>query len=99
MTELLETPDYYDVILSSLPLKNFEDPSSQHAFLYRVINGMQYSLKQGGTYLQYQYFKSNQSDIEQVFGKKMDNVSFVPLNILPAFVYSMSKSPAVASSL
>jgi hypothetical protein len=52
---------------------------------------MRHGLKDGGIYLQYQYFKSNKSDIEQVFGKKMDDVSFVPLNILPAFVYSMSK--------
>lgn len=91
VTQLLTEAERYDVILSSLPLKNFEDPDSQHAFLYRVINAMRYSLKEGGTYLQYQYFKSNQHDIEQVFGKKMDDVSFVPLNILPAFVYSMSK--------
>ena len=91
VTELLTEADRYDVILSSLPLKNFEDAGSHHAFLYRVINAMRHSLKEGGTYLQYQYFKSNQHDIEQVFGKKMDDVSFVPLNILPAFVYSMSK--------
>lgn len=91
VTQLLVEAERYDVILSSLPLKNFEDPDSQHAFLYKVINAMRHGLKDGGIYLQYQYFKSNKSDIEQVFGKKMDHVSFVPLNILPAFVYSMSK--------
>lgn len=91
VTHLLVEAERYDVILSSLPLKNFEDPDSQHAFLYQVINAMRHGLKDGGIYLQYQYFKSNKSDIEQVFGKKMDDVSFVPLNILPAFVYSMSK--------
>jgi phospholipid N-methyltransferase len=99
VTQLLTEAECYDVILSSLPLKNFEDPSSQHEFLYRVIRAMRHGLKEGGTYLQYQYFKSNQSDIEQVFGKKMDDVSFVPLNILPAFVYSMSKQASVASHL
>ena len=93
VTQLLTEAERYDVILSSLPLKNFEDPGSQHEFLYRVIRAMRHGLKEGGTYLQYQYFKSNQSDIETVFGKKMDDVSFVPLNILPAFVYSMSKQP------
>lgn len=91
VTGLLVEAERYDVILSSLPLKNFEDPPSQHEFLYRVIKAMKHGLKQGGMYLQYQYFKSNKSDIESVFGKKMDDVSFVPLNILPAFVYRMSK--------
>jgi hypothetical protein len=42
-------------------------------------------------YLQYQYFMSNKVDIERIFGKTMDEVNFVPLNILPAFVYSMTK--------
>jgi phospholipid N-methyltransferase len=91
VTQLLVEAERYDVILSSLPLKNFEDPDSQHEFLYRVIKAMKHGLKEGGVYLQYQYFKSNKSDIETVFGKKMDDVSFVPLNILPAFVYRMSK--------
>jgi phospholipid N-methyltransferase len=92
VTQLLVEAERYDVILSSLPLKNFEDPGSQNEFLYRVIKAMKHGLKEGGVYLQYQYFKSNKSDIESVFGKKMDDVSFVPLNILPAFVYRMSKS-------
>jgi hypothetical protein len=34
---------------------------------------------------------SNKGDIERIFGKAMNEVSFVPLNILPAFVYSMTK--------
>ena len=99
VTRLLTEAEHYDVILSSLPLKNFEDPDSDNEFLYRVIRAMRHSLKEGGTYLQYQYFKSNQSDIERIFGKKMDDVSFVPLNILPAFVYSMSKQVSRQPSL
>jgi hypothetical protein len=63
----------------------------QNAFLYRVIQGFRFALKDGGIYLQYQYFRSNKADIETVFGKVMDEVDFVPLNILPAFVYSMTK--------
>lgn len=98
VTQLLTRPGYYDVILSSLPLKNFEDVASKHAFLYQIINAMQFGLKEGGVYLQYQYFKSNQSDIETVFGKAMDDVSFVPLNILPAFVYQMSKPVGLGAS-
>ena len=93
VTELLTKPDYYDVIVSSLPLKNFTRMNDQNAFLYRIIEGFKFALNDGGIYLQYQYFKSNKSDIEAVFGKQMDNVDFVPLNILPAFVYSMTKWP------
>ncbi len=92
VTELLTVADQYDVVISSLPLKNFEDPLTSNAFLYQTLRAVQHGLKEGGLYLQYQYFKSNQSDIELVFGKAMDDVSFVPLNILPAFVYQMSKS-------
>ena len=91
VTELLNKPDYYDVIVSSLPLKNFERMKDQNAFLYRIIQGFKFALKDGGIYLQYQYFRSNKADIETVFGKVMDEVDFVPLNILPAFVYSMTK--------
>lgn len=98
VTQMLTRPAHYDVILSSLPLKNFEDIASKHAFLYQIINAMQFGLKEGGVYLQYQYFKSNQSDIETVFGKAMDDVSFVPLNILPAFVYQMSKPVGLGAS-
>ncbi len=91
VTERLIDPDKYDVIVSSLPLKNFEKFNDSNAFLYRVIEAFKFGLKDGGIYLQYQYFKSNKSDIENIFGKKMDDVDFVPLNILPAFVYSMTK--------
>jgi phospholipid N-methyltransferase len=91
VTEVLTIPDHYDIILSSLPLKNLESINNNKDFLYRVIGTIKYGLKDGGSYLQYQYFKSNKSDIEQTFGKGMDNISFVPLNIPPAFVYSMTK--------
>jgi phospholipid N-methyltransferase len=84
----------YDVIISSLPLKNFTRLNDGDVFLNRVIESFKSSLKDGGTYLQYQYFKSNKQDIERVFGKRMDEISFVPLNILPAFVYNMTKLPA-----
>jgi len=91
VTRLLMTPEKYDVIVSSLPLKNFTRMNDQNAFLYQVIEGFKFALKEGGTYLQYQYFRSNKADIECVFGKAMDDIDFVPLNILPAFVYSMTK--------
>jgi phospholipid N-methyltransferase len=91
VTELLQEAEKYDVIVSSLPLKNFENPNDSNAFLSKVIASFKHSLKPGGLYLQYQYFLSNKGDIEKVFGKTMNEVSFVPLNILPAFVYSMTK--------
>ncbi|MDO8272562.1 MAG: hypothetical protein Q7U82_11700 [Gammaproteobacteria bacterium] len=91
VTGLLTAPELYDVIVSSLPLKNFTKMNDQNAFLYRLIAGFKFALNNGGIYLQYQYFKSNKADIEAVFGKEMDEIDFVPLNILPAFVYSMTK--------
>lgn len=91
MTELLKEPDRYDVILSSLPLRNFSSRNDNNAFLNSVIQAVKFGLKEGGTYLQYQYFRSNKSEIEAVFGKPMDAISFVPMNILPAFVYQMTK--------
>jgi phospholipid N-methyltransferase len=91
VTELLREAGSYDVIVSSLPLKNFGNRKDRNAFLHKVIGALKHGLKDGGLYLQYQYFMSNKSDIERIFGKAMDEVTFVPLNILPAFVYSMTK--------
>lgn len=89
---LLKKAGDYDAIVSSLPLKNFESRKDSNAFLHSMIEAVKHGLKDGGLYLQYQYFLSNKSDIERIFGKAMDEVTFVPLNILPAFVYSMTKA-------
>lgn len=94
VTELLTEAGKYDVILSSLPLKNFESMKDNNAFLRKVITSLKFGLRDGGIYLQYQYFRSNKQDIESIFGKPMDGVDFVALNILPAFVYRMTKDPA-----
>ena len=91
ITEFFEGRQQYDVIVSSLPLRNFERMNDQGDFLRRVIQAFSDGLAEQGTYLQYQYFRSNKSDIERIFGKAMDDISFVPLNILPAFVYRMIK--------
>jgi len=91
VTELLRDSETYDVILSSLPLRNFRCRSDNNAFLTRILTAVKHGLRTGGVYLQYQYFRSNKSDIECVFGKPMDNITFVPMNILPAFVYQMTK--------
>jgi len=94
VTRFLRSQRDFDVIISSLPLKNFERMEDNNAFLYSVLNAFHAGLKEGGHYLQYQYFRSNLSDIERAFGKTVDAVSFVPLNILPAFVYHMTKGQA-----
>lgn len=94
VTELLTEAGKYDVILSSLPLKNFEAMKDNNAFLHKVITSLKFGLRDGGIYLQYQYFRSNKQDIESIFGKPMDGVDFVALNILPAFVYRMTKDSA-----
>ncbi|MDY6983330.1 MAG: methyltransferase domain-containing protein [Pseudomonadota bacterium] len=91
VTKLLHNGESYDVIVSSLPLKNFESRKDSNAFLHHMIEALKHGLRDGGLYLQYQYFLSNKSDIERIFGKAMDEITFVPLNILPAFVYRMTK--------
>jgi phospholipid N-methyltransferase len=91
VTRFLQENRDFDVIISSLPLKNFERMKDGNVFLNAVLTGFHNGLKEGGHYLQYQYFRSNLSDIERAFGKTVDAVSFVPLNILPAFVYHMTK--------
>lgn len=91
VTNLLRKSESYDVIVSSLPLKNFENRRDSNAFLHSMIEALKHGLRDGGLYLQYQYFLSNKSDIERIFGKAMDEITFVPLNILPAFVYRMTK--------
>lgn len=93
VTEFLETNAEYDVIISSLPLHTFTRLHDDKTFLNRVIEGYNACLKDGGTYLQYQYSLNNKSDIERVFGKEMDDISFVPFNILPAFIYNIRKTP------
>ncbi len=91
VTRFLKDNRDYDVIISSLPLKNFERMKDNNVFLDAVLHAFHSGLRDGGHYLQYQYFRSNLSDIERAFGKTVDAVSFVPLNILPAFVYHMTK--------
>ncbi len=91
VTRMMQGSEEYDVIVSSLPLKNFTRLHDDNRFLLEVIEGFHRSLKTGGSLVQFQYFRSNKGDIERVFGKRMDAVSFVPLNILPAFVYNMTK--------
>lgn len=91
VTRLLDSNRDYDVIVSSLPLQSFTRLPDGRAFMEKVVEGFKGALKEGGTYLQYQYFMGNKSDIERVFAKPMDGISFVPLNILPAFVYRMQK--------
>lgn len=94
VTRFLQDNRDFDVIVSSLPLKNFERMKDGNVFLEAVLTSFHSGLKEGGHYLQYQYFRSNLSDIERAFGKTVDAVSFVPLNILPAFVYHMTKGQA-----
>ena len=91
ITELLSEQQEYDVIISSLPLKSFTRSREGRIFLNQVIEALRSGLKEGGTYLQYQYFMSNKADIERIFGRSMDNIGFVALNILPAFIYQMTK--------
>lgn len=69
-----------DYIVSSLPLTNIPGKIK-----INIINGVVQTLKPGGTFTQFQYYKT----AEKLLRKKFKRVSirFTPLNIPPAFVY------------
>ncbi|MTI33076.1 methyltransferase domain-containing protein [Cytophagales bacterium RKSG123] len=72
--------NYFDVVISSLPLANFKKPFKDE--LYRSI---QQKLKSFGTFLQYQYSLSDYKDIKNNFHNC--TLEFCLFNIPPAFIY------------
>lgn len=74
-----------DVILSSLPLAVIPTATRDH-----IVQQSYENLKQGGTYVQYQYSLSAKKLLEKTFGKIQ--TTFVPINVPPAFVYLATKA-------
>lgn len=74
-----------DYIISTLPFA-----SLPWEVLPKIITVSEKKLKQGGIFLQYQYFLTDKKKIEQIFWKK-SKVSFEPINIPPAFIYKIIK--------
>jgi phospholipid N-methyltransferase len=77
----LETTDY---IISSLPLSNFP-----LRFIARLLKQFNTVLTKPGKYVQFQYSLGAKGIIERTFSKV--EISFTPLNLPPAFVYTCSK--------
>ena len=73
-----------DAILSSLPLTIIPDRIKK-----KIIIHAYNFLKEGGVYTQYQYSLNARKLIETKFGKL--KISFVPINVPPAFVYTAVK--------
>lgn len=73
-----------DYVVSSLPLSNFP-----LRFILRLLRAMQGTLSQEGKFIQFQYSLQSKKTIEHVF--KSVSISFTPLNIPPAFVYTCSR--------
>lgn len=73
-----------DVIISSLPLSNF--PLRFVVRLFKQINSI---LTKNGKYIQFQYSLGSKAIIERNFSTV--GISFTPLNLPPAFVYTCSK--------
>ena len=75
-------------IVSSLPLANM--PAEKRNTLLRKVSDFLYA---DGIYMQYQYSWKNYSDVQRFF--RDINVSFVPCNFPPAFVYTCRKHPVM----
>lgn len=73
-----------DVVLSSLPLTNFNKK-----LVMEILRQSHQYLKQSGLYIQFQYSLNAQKALKRVF--KQVSISFTPRNIPPAFVYTCIK--------
>ncbi|MCB0706657.1 MAG: methyltransferase domain-containing protein [Saprospiraceae bacterium] len=73
-----------DAILSALPLVAFPDDLA-----YKIVNQCKAVLKSGGRYVQVHYSLLAKKIYDNVFGNV--NISFVPINVPPAFVLVSEK--------
>ena len=73
-----------DVVLSSLPLTNFNNK-----LVMGILKQSHQYLTQSGLYIQFQYSLNAQKALKKVFNTV--RISFTPRNIPPAFVYTCTK--------
>lgn len=71
-------------IISSLPLSNFPQ-----RITLKLLRTFQRALLDSGKFIQFQYSLKQKRELEHVFPKV--SISFTPLNIPPAFVYTCGK--------
>jgi phospholipid N-methyltransferase len=72
--------DYFDVVISSLPLANMAK-----GFKNKIYKDIKAKLKDTGVYLQYQYLLFDYNRIGKSFGNC--KLEFCLLNMPPAFIY------------
>ncbi len=73
-----------DYIISSLPLSNFPQ-----RITLKLLRTFQRALIAHGKFIQFQYSLKQKRELEHVFSKV--SISFTPLNIPPAFVYTCTR--------
>lgn len=76
--------DFADVIISSLPLANFDEDLRKNIILSSLK-----VLKSGGNFIQFQYSLQSKSFLKEHFS--LVKIGFTALNIPPAFVYTCTK--------
>lgn len=74
-----------DCIVSGLPFAMFS-----HKLRNKILQAIDKSLKPGGIFVAFQYSLQMKSMFDQLFDKV--NISLVPLNLPPAFVYFCQKA-------
>jgi phospholipid N-methyltransferase len=77
-----------DCVISGLPFANFSDELRDH-----IMEEVLRSLKPGGLFIAFQYSLHMKKSLALLF--KETNISFVPINLPPAFVYYCRKDHAI----
>lgn len=76
--------EHADVIISSLPLTNFEQKLTM-----RILKSAEIALKHEGLYIQFQYTLNARKLLNKIFSSI--SIQFTAINLPPAFVYTCKK--------
>ncbi len=73
-----------DVIISTLPLGSLDKET-----VNTILGESRKVLKEGGKFIQYQYWMANKRDVKNHF--QIETVALEPRNFTPAFIYICTK--------
>lgn len=79
-----DNKEYADVIISSLPLTNFEQKLTM-----RILKSAEIALKHDGLYIQFQYSLNAKKLLNKIFNST--SIQFTAINLPPAFIYTCKK--------
>lgn len=79
-----------DCVISGLPFANFPNELRD-----QIMKGIVRSLKPGGLFIAFQYSLQMKKNLMLLF--KETNISFIPINLPPAFVYCCRKENTMES--